>query len=93
MLSIVPPIFLFLSMSPQVTKKHFDSVKFILSGAAPIAESDVLKFYERFGADQDKLKFVQGTYQKRSYKNRHCNQRHSDNCIINIQIDFGQHIN
>ena len=44
-----------------------ESLNFILSGAAPMAESDILKFYEKFALDPDKVKFCQGKIESLIY--------------------------
>ncbi|XP_046735771.1 4-coumarate--CoA ligase 1-like [Diprion similis] len=57
---LVPPLLLFLATAPMVTKKHIESIHAMTSGAAPIAGSDVERFYQKFDIDQSKLKFIQG---------------------------------
>ncbi|XP_014286384.1 uncharacterized protein [Halyomorpha halys] len=42
-LYVAPPLVLYLGSSPNVTEEHLRSVKIILSGAAPVAESDIMK--------------------------------------------------
>lgn len=42
-LYVAPPLVLYLGSSPNVTEEHLRTVKIILSGAAPVAESDIMK--------------------------------------------------
>ncbi|CAH1390322.1 unnamed protein product [Nezara viridula] len=42
-LYVAPPLVLYLGSSPNVTDEHLSSVKIILCGAAPVAESDIMK--------------------------------------------------
>ncbi|XP_011143611.1 4-coumarate--CoA ligase 2 [Harpegnathos saltator] len=55
----VPPLILFMATSPFMKNHHLESVDKIFSGAAPLAQSDVDKFYDKFKFDRD-LKFGQG---------------------------------
>ncbi|XP_020710124.2 4-coumarate--CoA ligase 1-like isoform X2 [Athalia rosae] len=59
-LFLVPPLILFLTSSPNVNKKHLEAVRVLTCGAAPVAKTDILRFYERFQIDDTKLKFFQG---------------------------------
>ncbi|XP_017766805.1 PREDICTED: 4-coumarate--CoA ligase 1 isoform X1 [Eufriesea mexicana] len=59
-LFLVPPIVMFLATSPLMKKEHFESMHHFVSGAAPLAEQDVQRFYEKFQINQEKLKFCQG---------------------------------
>ncbi|XP_018051119.1 PREDICTED: 4-coumarate--CoA ligase 1-like isoform X2 [Atta colombica] len=56
----VPPIILFLTASPLVKKHHFHHVHLILCGAAPLAEMDVNRFYEKYNIDSQICEFRQG---------------------------------
>ena len=56
-LILVPPIFLFLASSPLAKKDHVEHVGFILSGAAPLSNTDVERFIDKF---QKPIKFCQG---------------------------------
>ncbi|XP_011063256.1 PREDICTED: 4-coumarate--CoA ligase 1-like [Acromyrmex echinatior] len=56
----VPPIVLFLTASPLVKKHHFHHMHFIMSGAAPLAETDVDRFYEKYNIDSQICEFRQG---------------------------------
>ncbi|XP_011629724.1 4-coumarate--CoA ligase 1-like isoform X1 [Pogonomyrmex barbatus] len=56
----VPPIVLFLSTSPLVKKHYFDHMHFMMSGAAPLAKTDVDRFYEKFNIDPKVFQFRQG---------------------------------
>lgn len=49
---------------PSITSKHLESVKFMVSGAAPIGATDVQRFYDKFGIPDTKLKFLQGKTQR-----------------------------
>jgi hypothetical protein len=60
LLAVVPPIIIFLSSFELAKKKHIENVKFILSGAAPIAQNDIEKFYNKFQIDSQKIRFCQG---------------------------------
>lgn len=55
-----PPIVLFLTASPFVKKHHFEHMHMMMSGAAPLAKTDIDKFYERFDIDLNVFKFHQG---------------------------------
>ncbi|KAL7286409.1 hypothetical protein TKK_0019359 [Trichogramma kaykai] len=59
-LMLVPPIVLFLTSSKLVKKHFLDHVTYITSGAAPLSDTDVERFYEKFSIARDKLKFRQG---------------------------------
>lgn len=59
-LYLVPPVLLFLSITPQANKKHLEHVKAAFSGAAPLAHPDVERFYEKFGVDRSSFKVYQG---------------------------------
>ncbi|KYN09238.1 PREDICTED: 4-coumarate--CoA ligase 1-like [Trachymyrmex cornetzi] len=56
----VPPIVLFLTASPLVKKHHFHYVHSIMSGAAPLAKTDVDRFYEKYDVDSQICEFRQG---------------------------------
>ncbi|KAL6429827.1 hypothetical protein ACFW04_007596 [Cataglyphis niger] len=56
----VPPIVLFLSASPLVKIQHLESLHTIISGAAPLAKTDVDKLFNKFNIDSSTLKFRQG---------------------------------
>ncbi|XP_014486259.1 PREDICTED: probable 4-coumarate--CoA ligase 3 [Dinoponera quadriceps] len=60
LLYCVPPIILFLTASPLAKKQHLKYIHSIFSGAAPLAQSDVDRFYEKFKFSPDNLKFGQG---------------------------------
>ncbi|XP_012274155.1 4-coumarate--CoA ligase 1 [Orussus abietinus] len=55
-----PPIILFLGISPLVKKHHLENVHSVISGAAPIGDGDVRRFYEKFQLDKSKVSFYQG---------------------------------
>ncbi|XP_011880881.1 PREDICTED: probable 4-coumarate--CoA ligase 3 [Vollenhovia emeryi] len=59
-LFVVPPIVLFLTASPLVKKHHFERVHMMMSGAAPLAKTDVDRFYEKYDINPNVLKFHQG---------------------------------
>ncbi|KAK2582203.1 hypothetical protein KPH14_004556 [Odynerus spinipes] len=59
-LYVVPPVILFLSVSPFVKKQHLEHVRAGFSGAAPLAKQDVERLYEKFGLDRDRFKMYQG---------------------------------
>ncbi|XP_070493219.1 uncharacterized protein [Chironomus tepperi] len=46
-LYLVPPIILFLTNFDKVTLKHTESIKYVMSGAAPLGKSDAEKFLEK----------------------------------------------
>ncbi|KAL7033262.1 hypothetical protein ACKWTF_007522 [Chironomus riparius] len=46
-LYLVPPIILFLTNFDKVTLKHTQSIKYVMSGAAPLGKSDAEKFLEK----------------------------------------------
>nr|XP_022918339.1 4-coumarate--CoA ligase-like isoform X1 [Onthophagus taurus] len=48
-LGLVPPLVLFLHSHPAVKPKHFDKLRIITSGAAPLGKSDEDKFREKVG--------------------------------------------
>lgn len=54
---MVPPILLFLTSSTLAKKHHLDYVKFVFSGAAPLSDTDVERFMEKF---QTPIKCCQG---------------------------------
>lgn len=56
----VPPIILFMAMSPLIKKRHLESVKVAVSGAAPLSKSDVDRLYGKFEINETDLKFCQG---------------------------------
>ncbi|XP_037036735.1 probable 4-coumarate--CoA ligase 1 [Bradysia coprophila] len=55
-LHLVPPIILFLGGHPSITPKHVESVRVVVSGAAPIGSSDV----ERLIKKAPQCDFIQG---------------------------------
>ncbi|XP_077301851.1 uncharacterized protein LOC143922475 [Arctopsyche grandis] len=56
-LFVVPPIVLFLSSHRNVTHEHLDPIKTIMSGAAPLAASDVARFLKK---TRTNVAFMQG---------------------------------
>lgn len=46
-LYIAPPLVIYIGASPKVTKDHLKSLKAILSGAAPCADTDILRCIEK----------------------------------------------
>ncbi|KAL0829361.1 hypothetical protein ABMA28_004139 [Loxostege sticticalis] len=54
---LAPPMVLFLGSSPAVTKKHFENIHSITSGAAPLPSADIENLFRK--ADRE-LSFVQG---------------------------------
>ncbi|KAM0736789.1 4-coumarate:CoA ligase 1 [Formica fusca] len=56
----VPPIILFLSASPLVKMQHLEHLRTIISGAAPLAKTDIDKLFNKFNIDPNILKFRQG---------------------------------
>lgn len=48
--------------SPLVRKHHFEHMHMMMSGAAPIAKSDIDRFYEKYNIDSNVFKFRQGGY-------------------------------
>ncbi|XP_012538740.2 4-coumarate--CoA ligase 1 [Monomorium pharaonis] len=56
----VPPIVLFLTASPFVKKHHFEHMHTMMSGAAPLAQTDVDRFYDKYNIDPKVFKFRQG---------------------------------
>lgn len=56
MVHLVPPIVLFLGHHPNLEKKHVDSIRIVMSGAAPIGASDA----ERMQKRMPQIKFIQG---------------------------------
>ncbi|XP_012538742.2 probable 4-coumarate--CoA ligase 3 [Monomorium pharaonis] len=56
----VPPILLFLTASSLVKKQHFEHMHTMISGAAPLAQTDVDRFYEKYNIDPKAFKFHQG---------------------------------
>ncbi|KAL0119142.1 hypothetical protein PUN28_009623 [Cardiocondyla obscurior] len=59
-LYVVPPLVLFLTASPLVKKHFFNHTHMMMSGAAPLAKTDVDRFYEKFKIDSTIFKFHQG---------------------------------
>lgn len=59
-LCCVPSLVLFLSSSPLVKMQHLEHIHTIVSGAAPLTETDVDKLFNKFNIDHSKLKFRQG---------------------------------
>ncbi|XP_029176729.1 4-coumarate--CoA ligase 1-like [Nylanderia fulva] len=56
----VPPIILFLSASPLVKMHHLEHLHSIISGAAPLAKTDVDKLFNKFNIDSTNIRFRQG---------------------------------
>lgn len=56
----VPPIVIFMAMSPLIKKHHLNSVHAAVSGAAPLSGTDVEKVYRKFELTPNDLKFCQG---------------------------------
>lgn len=56
----VPPIVLFLTSSPLVKDHHFAHMHMMMSGAAPLAKTDVDRFYEKYNVDPQVFNFHQG---------------------------------
>ncbi|XP_015127346.1 4-coumarate--CoA ligase 1 [Diachasma alloeum] len=56
----VPSILLFIAASPMIKREHFKSLRGIISGAAPISESDIERVYNQFGIDHQTVPFLQG---------------------------------
>ncbi|XP_036142190.1 probable 4-coumarate--CoA ligase 3 [Monomorium pharaonis] len=56
----VPPIVLFLTTSPLVKKHHFEHMHMMMSGAAPLAQTDVDRFYDKYNIDPKVFQFRQG---------------------------------
>jgi hypothetical protein len=53
-LFLVPPLILFLGNSPDIKgEKHLKHVKYIMSGAAPIADTDMVKIQEKIPAENN----------------------------------------
>lgn len=59
-LFVVPPILLFLNASPFIKREYLENIHHVISGAAPLSNPDVERFYEKFQIDSNKLKFCQG---------------------------------
>lgn len=57
---MVPPLLLFFNASPYVKKELLQHLHHAVVGAAPLAEMDVQRFYDKFQMDDSKLKFCQG---------------------------------
>ncbi|XP_049841550.1 uncharacterized protein LOC126291873 isoform X1 [Schistocerca gregaria] len=47
LLFLVPPMVLFLGGHPMVQRRHLESVRFVVSGAAPAGQMDIDRFLER----------------------------------------------
>lgn len=58
---------LFLSNSPLVKKRHLEHLYLIMSGAAPLAKSDMDPLYSKFNIDHNTLKCMQGKYSSREH--------------------------
>ncbi|XP_073832893.1 acyl-CoA synthetase family member pudgy [Musca autumnalis] len=56
MLNLVPPIALFMTNHPKVTRETCPELKLVMSGAAPISAADVERFLKKF----PNTKFLQG---------------------------------
>ena len=59
-LFVVPPVLLFLNASPFIKREYLENMHHIISGAAPLSNPDVERFYGKFQIDTSKLKFCQG---------------------------------
>ncbi|CAK9827347.1 4-coumarate--CoA ligase 2 [Anthophora retusa] len=59
-LFLVPPILMFLNASPYVKREYLETMHHAICGAAPLAETDVERFYQKFQMDSNSLKFCQG---------------------------------
>lgn len=57
LLYLVPPIVQMIAINEQITPKHVESIRFILSGAATIGPESIAKFRERINAN---VIFTQG---------------------------------
>ncbi|XP_043672062.1 4-coumarate--CoA ligase 1-like [Vespula pensylvanica] len=57
LLYLVPPIVQMMAINEQITPKHVESIRFILSGAATIGPESIAKFRERINAN---VIFAQG---------------------------------
>jgi acyl-CoA synthetase (AMP-forming)/AMP-acid ligase II len=55
-LYMVPPLVQFLGAHPKVTTKHFETVRFVTSGAGPIGETDAQRVLDKAGH----IHFIQG---------------------------------
>lgn len=59
-LYIVPPILLFLNACTYIKKQVFESMHHFISGAAPLSQTDVENFYQKYQLNADQLKLCQG---------------------------------
>lgn len=59
-LFIVPPILLFFNVCTFLKKQNFESMHHIISGAAPLSNTDVENFYRKYQLNNDQLKICQG---------------------------------
>ncbi|XP_014615752.1 PREDICTED: 4-coumarate--CoA ligase 1-like [Polistes canadensis] len=57
LLYLVPPIIQMMVNNEQITSRHVEHVRMIISGAAPLGIDTISKFHERVS---DKVQFVQG---------------------------------
>lgn len=56
----VPSLITFINICPLLKKEIFQNVHHIITGATPLPEVDVERFYERYQINSDDLKFSQG---------------------------------
>ncbi|XP_060823756.1 uncharacterized protein LOC132911257 [Bombus pascuorum] len=59
-LYIVPPILLFMNACTYIKKHVYDSMHHFISGAAPLSQTDIEKFYQKNQLNTDQLKVCQG---------------------------------
>ncbi|XP_033346249.1 4-coumarate--CoA ligase 1-like [Bombus vosnesenskii] len=59
-LYIVPPILLFLNACTYIKKQVYESMHHFISGAAPLSQTDVENFYQKYQLSPDQLKLCQG---------------------------------
>jgi hypothetical protein len=60
---MVPPLVQFLGVHPKVTSNHFESVRFVTSGAGPIGQSDAQRVLDK----ASHIHFIQGKFMQQSY--------------------------
>jgi hypothetical protein len=53
---MVPPLVQFLGAHPKVMSKHFETVRFVTSGAGPIGQSDAQRVLDK----ASHINFIQG---------------------------------
>lgn len=56
----VPSLITFINICPLLKKEIFQNIHHIITGATPLPEVDVERFYERYQISSDDLKFSQG---------------------------------